>query len=104
MWREARRLGLPKALARRSSQRAPSEIPPPEGVPKAKTTASAPCLALMSENLEAVNDNASSQEIGVQPGSGSPLGRVRFIGLRKRSGEYTISGAAVPFTQIQPFG
>jgi hypothetical protein len=81
------RLGLPKALAKRSSQRAASEMALPEAVPIPKITASGPNLFFTSNNREAVNSIAWSQEIGAQPGSESPLGRVRFMGERRRSGE-----------------
>ena len=68
------RLGLPKALAKRSSQRAASEMLLPEDVPIPKTTASGPYLAFTYEQARAVNSIASSQEIGAQPGSESPFG------------------------------
>ena len=80
------RLGRPKALAKRSSERAASEMLLPEDVPIPKTTASGPNLDLTSERRD-VSSIASSHEMLAQPGSESPLGRVRFIGERRWSGE-----------------
>ena len=76
--------GVGQALhARRRSRRwrcrqaSHSRRPPPR----------APYRALISRRREAVSAIASSHEMRTQPGSGSPLGRVRFMGYWRRSGE-----------------
>ena len=68
--------GLPKSRISRSIQGNPSEIAVPAGVVTAKATASGPASRIRA----AVQSSASSQVIRVQPGSGSPFGRVRRIG------------------------
>jgi hypothetical protein len=99
-----RTFGLPNALARRSTHGSKSEAALPAGVARPKTTASAPCCARIFSSRDATVSSASSQEISTQPGFGSPFGRVRFIGWRSRSGEWTISGAAYPLMQMPPLG
>jgi hypothetical protein len=59
----------------------------PAAVAHAKTTASGRFRALISASREAVSAIASSQEMRAQPGSRSPLGRVRRMGYWRRSGE-----------------
>ena len=48
-------------------------------------TACGPCRAAISRMAFAVASSASSQEIGTQPGSASPFGRVRRNGWVRRS-------------------
>ena len=79
-------LGLPNALASRQAHGMKSMAALPAGVATGNTTASGPCRALISASRAAVIASASSHEIRAQPGSGSPLGRVRTIGYRRRSG------------------
>lgn len=44
------------------------------------TTLSGPCSAAIARSLAAVKSSASSQLMRCLPGSGLPLGRVRFSG------------------------
>ena len=77
---EPHRLGLPKARIRRVIHGEASAIADVEAETEVKTTLSAPCRDLMRWSAAAVVSSASSQLIRRQPGSGWPLGRVRFIG------------------------
>ena len=79
-------LGLPKALARRSIQRMSSAIGVPLGVAIANATASGPDSARTRKSACATRSSASSHEISRQPGSASPLGRVRKSGRSTRCG------------------
>src|SRR5512146_1273472 len=74
------RFGLPYAFIRREIQARESSEADVEGDDALKTTLSAPCSAAMRRRLAATRSSASSQVMRCQPGSGSPLGRVRFIG------------------------
>lgn len=64
----------------RSTQARLSDIAVPDGVVTAKATASGPCCSATVRICWAVQSSASSQPIRTQPGSGSPLGRVRRRG------------------------
>ena len=82
-----------------------SDIAVPLGVVMANATDSGPDSAASLRISPATVSSASSHEIRIHPGSGSPLGRVRFIGWRMRSGLSTCSGAACPFAQsARPVG
>src|SRR2546428_7547796 len=87
IWLANRILGLPKALERRCTQGKKSAAEVPADVAHPNTTASGPYRALISTRREAVRAIASSQEMRTQPGSRSPLGRVRNMGYWRRSGE-----------------
>jgi hypothetical protein len=70
-------------------------------VSRAKRPASGPYLVDVRRRETAIS--IYPHEIRTQPGS-FPFGPGAFHQKRKRSGEYTISGAAVPLTQMHPFG
>ncbi len=93
-------LGLPKRRTKRSIQSMLSDSGVPLGVVTANTTDSAPLSALMAPRRRAVSASASSQPMRTQPGSGSPLGRVRRMGCSTRCGLCTSSGAALPFMHM----
>ena len=58
----------------------------PLGVVIANATPSGPSSSAMRSSFEAARSSASSQPMRTQPGSGSPLGRVRLRGCSSRSG------------------
>src|SRR5690242_7350484 len=96
---ELQLLGEPKALISRSTQGCASDRAVPELVVTPNATASGPLSAAMRRNAAAVVSSASSQEIRCQPGSGSPLGRVRRRGYSSRSEASTSEGDARPLAQ-----
>src|SRR4051812_19168347 len=76
----AHRLGLPSAFIKRSIQTCESDDADVEGEEDENTMLSEPDSAAIARSLAAVTSMASSQLICCQPGSGSPFGRVRFMG------------------------
>src|SRR5215470_15284073 len=94
------RLGLPKARRSRSTQSIESDIADVEGEALPNTTASGPDSAAIAVSRDAMVASASSQLRRSQPGSAAPFGAVRRSGYSSRSGCATISGAALPLTQI----
>ena len=79
-------LGLPKARRRRSTQTKPSCIAVPAVVVMPNATVSEPDSFASRLSVSAMVSSASSHPIRSQPGSASPLGRVRFSGWSSRSG------------------
>src|SRR5215475_12627789 len=94
------RLGLPKARRSRSTQSIESDMADVEGEALPNTTASGPDSAAIAVSRDAMVASASSQPRRSQPGSAAPFGVVRRSGYSSRSGCATISGAALPLTQI----
>src|SRR5215469_16682462 len=94
------RLGLPKARRSRSTQSIESDMADVEGEALPNTTASGPDSAAIAVSRDAIVASASSQVRRSQPGSAAPFGAVRRSGYSSRSGCATISGAALPLTQI----
>jgi hypothetical protein len=90
--------GLPNARRRRISQSIASDIAEVEGEVALNTTDSGPWSRASPRSRSAIVSSASSQVTRRQPGSPAPLGFVRLSGWSSRSGWYTISGAAFPFT------
>src|SRR5512143_1729406 len=77
---DTHRLGLPNAFIRRWIQSTESSEEEVDGEEALKTTLSGPCSAAILRRLADVKSRASSQLMRCQPGSGSPFGRVRFMG------------------------
>src|SRR5262245_21558102 len=94
------RLGLPKARRSRSTQSIESDMADVEGEALPNTTASGPDSTAIAVSRDAMVASASSQLRRSQPGSAEPFGLVRRNGYSNRSGCATISGAALPLTQI----
>jgi DNA-binding transcriptional LysR family regulator len=71
---------VPNVFISRRIQAPESTMAVVEGDGRLKATASGPCAPEISRIAAATVSSASSHEIRCQPGSGSPFGRVRFMG------------------------
>src|SRR5580765_8174917 len=90
------KFGLPNARCSRWIQSTQSTIADVDGETELNTTDSGPWSRASPRSRSATVPSAASQVMRRQPGSAEPLGWVRIIGYRSRSGWAVMAGASLP--------